>query len=336
MRILHVITGMQKASGVTTFVENVVREQRALGHDVSVVTDAVPGLNGSFDVVHIHGLWSPLLHRASRFAAREGVPVIWSTHGMTAPWSMRHKWWKKIFAWHLYQKPDLKAARLIHCTTELEEKWNRDLGFTRTFVAPLGTPLPDNSAASGTTRDAKTLLFVGRLYPVKALDNLIRAFVLARGAEAGWKLRIVGPDQAGHLAELRALCEGLGAVGVEFAGPKFDAELNAEYGRCSALALVSHTENFGATVVDALAHGKPVVTSTRTPWKVVADRDCGWWVDNSPDVLAGALKELFATTPDELARRGANGRRLVEERYTWRAVAESIDRAYFSASCPNP
>lgn len=32
MRILHVVSGLQKASGVTTFVENLVRELRAVGH----------------------------------------------------------------------------------------------------------------------------------------------------------------------------------------------------------------------------------------------------------------------------------------------------------------
>lgn len=52
---------------------------------------------------------------------------------------------------------------------------------------------------------SRTLLFVGRVYPVKALDRLIEAFAKAKGE--GWKLRIVGPDQAGHMAELKKIKE---------------------------------------------------------------------------------------------------------------------------------
>lgn len=339
MKILQVITGMAKASGVTTFVENVVPELRSAGHEVEIVTNATAhryfadrvgvGRAEDFDIIHIHGLWSPLLHRAARFAVARGMPVVWSTHGMTAPWSMRHKRWKKIVAWHLYQRRDLKSADLVHCTTELEGEWNRRLGFDRIVLAPLGASLgafdPDEI---GRALASRTLLYVGRIYPVKALDNLIRAFSSAAKEHPGWKLRIVGPDQAGHRAQLEALCAKIGVSGVEFAGPKYGDELDAEYARCSALALVSHTENFGATVVDALAHGKSVVTSTRTPWKIVAERDCGWWVDNSPAVLAGALGELFSTPDAELVRRGTNGRRLVEELFAWPVVAHVLDQAY--------
>ena len=57
---------------------------------------------------------------------------------MTAPWSMRHKWWKKILAWWLYQKWDLKRAALVHCTTEQEAEWNRRRGLAKVCVVPLG------------------------------------------------------------------------------------------------------------------------------------------------------------------------------------------------------
>ena len=366
MRICHVITGLQKAAGTTTFVENVVREQRALGYEVEVVTNAnaadLAVCVGRASVVHIHGLWSPLLHKASRFARRAKLPVVWSTHGMTAPWALRHKWWKKCAPWYLYQRRDLKRAALIHCTTELEASWNQALGFERTFVVPLGTVLP------GVERDGRVevercrgekgvgrrvLLYVGRIYPVKALDNLIKAFALANEtlgrklqisnskhqADSSWRLRLVGPDQAGHLAELVALCQRLGLTystpteprkdaRVEFVGPKYDAELEAEYWACDALALVSHTENFGATVVDAMAHGKPVITSTRTPWEVVADEKCGWWVDNEPEKLAMAIGCLFAAAGPDLIQMGRRGRNLVERQYVWVAITRSLMPKY--------
>ena len=99
--------------------------------------------------------------------------------------------------------------------------------------------------------------------------------------------------------------------------------------------IIQKRDNFGATVVDAMAHGKPVITSTKTPWKVVADNNCGWWVDNEVEPLSAALKEALShhctptpTVYPSLARMGENGRALVEARYTWSAVCDKMVRGY--------
>lgn len=422
MRILHVASGLQKASGVTTFVENVVEEHRALGHEVDVLTkDNSPSSAyhlslidyHSYDIVHIHGLWDPWLLKIAKsircspssFTSQSRPRLVWSTHGMTAPWSMRHKWWKKCLVWWLWQKPLLRRAALIHSTVEQEAEWNRALGLVekvkvkgvgeqwiRSIIVPLGTYLPEEKSestavhlCSSPSPTPKTLLFIGRIYPVKALDRLIEAF--ARAHVPGWQLRLVGPDQSGHTAELIALCEKLNIhyseatkstfrsdqivdfatptpslytstrPTVVFAGPKFGPDLAAEYAACDILALVSHTENFGATVVDALAHGKPVITSTATPWQEVTGIDakgsgdrakearysaeapeevlptpeaCGWWVDNDVDTLTSCLRSALNTPPSTLAQMGARGRSLVESKYTWRAVASRLADAYAS------
>lgn len=368
MKILHVASGLQKASGVTTFVENLVAELRALGHEVDIATRASLAANrqvltiNRYDIVHLHGIWEPCVNRVARTAFRAGVPVVWSTHGMTAPWSLRHKWWKKCLYWWLIQKPLLKRAALIHVTVEKEGTWNKILGLGSharnrcgnargSLIVPLGTRLPSLPSLTFCSSTLKTLLFVGRIYPVKALDRLIRGFACAIQPSTSWRLRIVGPDQAGHMAELMSLCNQLGIPytdrkgnlhcpptvstftsmqpQVEFAGPKYGAELDAEYENCDCLALVSHTENFGATVADAMAHGKPVITSTGTPWGEVEGR-CGWWVENEVETLSGAIREMMGLSDEERRKMGIRGRKLVEEKYTWQAVARTMAEGYES------
>ena len=348
MRILHITEALEGASGVATFVRELDASLRAQGVESRAWESLEFGVESCVlrpDVVHIHGLWLPLFHKAAQWARAKGIPVVWSTHGMTAPWSMQHKWWKKLPAWLLYQKRDLMNAAAIHCTTELEVEWNKALGFKNCFIAPLGTHLPKinqiHSPATPTaTAPHYTLLFVGRIYPVKGLVNLIRAWGIAMKQlsvscspfpvpHSNWELRIVGPDQAGHQAELESLVRELGLVdSVEFAGPKFGAELSAEYENCDCLVLPSFTENFGATIVDALAHGKPCIASTFTPWKGLQERGCGWWVSNEPARLAESIVEMMSL--DDATRRdmGAKGRRLVEEKYTWDAVAETMISKY--------
>lgn len=326
MRICHVITEMRRAAGTSAFCGELCTELVLAGHLVTIAVSSPDRTNRypvgthvrwvliadlvrsqeRFDIVHLHALWTPALHSVVKWARKNSMPIVWSTHGMTAPWSLRHKWWKKFPAWFLYQKHDLKMADMVHCTTDLEVEWNMKLGFKNCFSVPLGTRIPtlvDKNDGEEQQRN-RVLLFVGRIYPVKALDRLIEAFVKAcsiSNLKRDWVLRLVGPDQAGHSAELMALCGRLGVAYhgadgirqcdervnfVEFAGAKFNKDLDDEYIACDCLALVSHTENFGATVVDAMAHGKPVITSTMTPWKIVSDYNCGWWVSNDVDSLS--------------------------------------------------
>lgn len=333
MRILHIVSGMQKASGVTTFVHNVADGLQKLGHSSDIVTRQSKQRikPDGYDVIHIHGLWTPWLHSWAKAAVRADVPIVWSTHGMTAPWSMKHKWWKKCIPWYLYQKRDLRMARAIHCTVASEESWNRALGLKNTFVVPLGTRLPSVSNVQKVKHaDYHTLLFVGRVYPIKAIDRLIEAFgAVPEEIKKGWRLRIVGPLQDdSYVGRLNQIISQAGVRTISFAGPKFDGELEAEYDCCDALALVSHTENFGATVADALAHSKPVITSVHTPWRDVMESQCGWWVPNDVSALSAALVELMKMSDSDRLAMGARGRSLIEREYTWESVSKKLEHAY--------
>ena len=354
MKVIHVTNDLGASSGVATFVRRINAELKELGVDSSIVStvgelDAASEA-GLPDVVHIHGLWLPLHHRASVWARRRGVLVVWSTHGMTAPWAMRHKRWKKLPVWWAFQKRDLMSAALVHCTTDLEAGWNACLGLKRAVVVPLGTDLPETGGlaehrgpvrplgeepaedvqgmkAAG-VRGGLRVLFVGRIYPVKGLDNLVRAAGLLKEAGMDLAFRLVGPDQDGHRAELEKLIRTLGLCNIAFTGALHDGALAREYAACDVLVLPSFSENFGGVVVDALAHGKPVIASQFTPWKVLEEKCCGWWVDNSPESLAATLRVVAGLSRDELAKMGRRGRSLVESSYTWGAVGRAMLDAY--------
>ena len=335
MQVLQVTADIAEASGVGTFVRRIDAELKKLGVDSQIVTNPSDLLSlrvlpdARPLVVHLHGLWLGLHHAAAKWARKHGAKIVWSTHGMTAPWALHHKWWKKKPVWWLYQKRDLMSADLVHCTTDLEVAWNQALGFEKTCVVPLGTDLPEMTdehvEGSGGPRRNRILLFVGRIYPVKALDRIIRAFQLT--AHSGWELRIVGPDQGGHKSEL----EKIAGSCVVFAGPRFGADLDREYANCDCAILASHTENFGATIADGMAHGKPVIAGTRTPWRIVAETGCGWWVDNDPVSLSQAIGAMMALSDAERAAMGRKGRALVEARYTWPAVGRAMLAAYAEA-----
>lgn len=349
MRVLHILQGMQKASGVSSFVGGLTSGLCDLGVDVAIAADQLSAdiqypiesrikfwdlplvdanLIAGYDVVHIHGLWTWDLHKVSRWCGKTKTPVIWSSHGSLAPWSLKSKRWKKIPAWLLWQKRDLQNAKMFHVTAICEEQWLRELGFGQPcVVAPLGTTI---KKVKNLKHKHNTLLFVGRVYPVKALDRLITAFAMVPvSVRKNWCLRIVGPDQDNHMETLKTLSAKLSVENdVEFIGSRYGKDLEAEYASCDCLALISHTENFGSTVVEALAYGKPCITSIFTPWSELQENGCGWWVENTPEQLSATIKEMMSLSEEERKDMGVNGCRLIEAKYTWTKIAETLKTAY--------
>ncbi|MEI7946288.1 MAG: glycosyltransferase [bacterium] len=203
MKILNVIPGLAKASGPTTFCvkvcDHIADEQTTVTivHgdriDATSLTPKNPLVrlldwqrvlqNAPPDIIHIHALWSPFSHAGVRYARKHKTPYVISTHGMLAPWALKHKWLKKKLAWWIYQRRDLEGAAMFHVTAECEIKWLRDLGFKQPCVlVPLGSDLPELCPSKTPRPDIKSVLFVGRIYPVKGLINLVRAWAEVRPA----------------------------------------------------------------------------------------------------------------------------------------------------------
>ena len=92
------------------------------------------GSFGIADVIHDNGVWLPHNHRLAELAQRRAIPRLVSTRGMLEPWALNHKWWKKRFAWWLYQRRDLKRACYHHTTAESKSKTCSVSGLVCLFV----------------------------------------------------------------------------------------------------------------------------------------------------------------------------------------------------------
>lgn len=170
----------------------------------------------------------------------------------------------------------------------------------------------------------KTLKFIGQISPANGLPNLLKAFYSNE-----WKLRIVGPDENNHVADLKALADSLGISDkIEFVGPKSGDDLAREYATADLFVLPTYSENFGSVVIESLAQGVPVICTKGAPWKELEDYGCGWWPDIGVDALREALDEAMSLTDEERRAMGERGRKLVEEKYSWKKVCETIMRGY--------
>ena len=176
--------------------------------------------------------------------------------------------------------------------------------------------------AHGLTRPY--ILWVGTREPRKNLPTLLRAF--ARLAPASdLDLVLVGPAGWGEDAtEEASLAEEIPAGRLHVLGRLGDADLAAAYAGARAFTFPSIWEGFGLPVLEAMAHGAPVVTSAGTCMEEVAG-DAGLLVD---PVDAGALAEALAaaagTDHDRLAAAGRERASL----FTWEESARAHAAVY--------
>lgn len=169
----------------------------------------------------------------------------------------------------------------------------------------------------------RVALFLSRVHPKKGLLELVRAW--AQAAPQGWRLRIAGPDEGGHWAEVARELErlGLGAA-VEYLGPVVGEAKAVLYRQADLFVLPTFSENFGLVVAEALTYGVPVITTRGAPWADLETYGCGWWIDTGVAPLVAALRQALALSDAERQAMGARGRDYVQ-RYDWdRIAAETL------------
>ena len=316
----------QRAGGIEAVTRELVAHLRADGLQVSRSSEreaaSLP------DCVHLHGIWSPQLARRFLVWGKRGVPCVVSPHGMLDPWALSHKWFKKKVAWHVYQKRLLNRAVFLHGASERETKQFKKLRLKPpTDLVPYGVSLPPVQVERPVHSRPRIALFVGRIYPVKGLPMLVEAWVKVR--PPGWKLKIVGPDEAGHRAEVEALVRRAKLeADFEFTGPLQGEALRVAYESAGLFIQPSYTENFGMAIVEALSHSLPVVTTTGTPWSILPERGCGWWVAPTVDHIVQALSAATALDDETLRGMGTRGRELVASEFSWQQAANKMKQAY--------
>jgi D-inositol-3-phosphate glycosyltransferase len=171
------------------------------------------------------------------------------------------------------------ADRLIANTDreaeELVQLYDADPG--KVVVVPPGVDLdlfgPGDRraarAATGLPQDAKVLLFVGRIQPLKAPEVLVHAAAELLARHPDWVGELVvavlgGPSGSGlaHPHGLEDLARDLGiAASVRFAPPVSREELAQWYRAADLVVVPSHSESFGLVAVEAQACGTPVVAA---------------------------------------------------------------------------
>ncbi|WP_119628167.1 glycosyltransferase [Methylocaldum marinum] len=282
---------------------------------------------GSADIIHNHGLWLMPNMYAYRIAYKRRVHFVVSPRGMLSAWALNHSKWQKRLVWFWKQKQALERAACFHATAECELEEIRDLGFSAPVaVIPNGIDL--SSEMRRPPSGKRRLLFLARIHKKKGVDILLNAWRYLENRYPNWELTIAGPDDGGYLSDMKQLASALQLGKVEFVGPIYGKQKENLLLSSDLYVLPTHSENFGMTVAEALAHGVPVIVTKGAPWQRVEDYRCGWWIDLSEETLITCLDNALAMEDQELRSMGDRGKTWMLQQFSWSSVAEKMERTY--------
>jgi D-inositol-3-phosphate glycosyltransferase len=243
-----------------------------------------------------------------------------------------------------------KANRIIAAT--LAEKSQLEFLYetpsSKIVVIPPGVdtrhfyPIPKDEAKEviGISDDSHMILYVGRIEPLKGIDNLIQAIskIQKKGVLkcCPHNLVIIGgePDAKpeemnAEMARLQDLVEELEIENfVVFLGKQDQQILPYYYSAAEVVVMPSHYESFGMVALEAMACGTPVIASQVGGLAfLVRDGETGFVVPgNDVESLSNRLVDLIK---DENLRKNLGAKSTeYAELYAWENISEKIIGVY--------
>ena len=299
-----------------------------------------------YDLYHTNGLWLYCNHITCEMARRKQKPYVITPHGMLYPEALARSYWKKWPLLKIFFEKDILQSACIQVTCQQELKYVREFGY-RGPIAIIANPanLPPYLSEIAVAKSIwmkneqpRKIGFLGRLHPIKKVENLLYGISLLK-QPTDVQLIILGKGEEGYENFLRKETRRLELTNVKFHGFVNGREKYEQLARLSCLFVPSDFENFGMIVTEALSVCTPVMASLGTPWEELNTKNCGWWVDRTPENIAMVIREVISMSSENLLAMGKRGRTLIEEKYSAKQASTQMENLYQwlteKKSCPD-
>jgi glycosyltransferase involved in cell wall biosynthesis len=154
-------------------------------------------------------------------------------------------------------------------------------------------------------------LFLGRLSPEKGVAQLLAAWAQVKSPGARLVIAGKGPEEE----KLHTFARDKGLSNVEFRGfVPAEAKTDLWAGARFLVAPSIWEEPFGLVVLEAWAHGRPVLASNRGSFPEMIDAGGFLCTPDSSTELAGAIQKMFEST-DLLSNMAAAGQKQLRSKF---------------------
>ena len=170
-------------------------------------------------------------------------------------------------------------------------------------------------------RPTKTILFLGRLHPIKGVDLLIEAFA-ASSLDTSWELLIAGPEEIPEFVDkLKKMANDAAPRRIRFLGHCGGERKLRLLASAWVLAAPSHSEVIGMVNLEAAAMRTPSITTHATgltDWETFG----GKLIEPGVEPIIKALEEAADWSVQERLARGDSMRKLVQDKFSLTTVGE--------------
>lgn len=284
------------------------------------------------DLVHVHGARTPIAACAALLAFIRGRPLVYTPHCYYDTGTR----WRRLLKRLWDSTVERLLVRAASAVVLLHKGWEADLarrGLQPTRVLIIPNCIDDHRqpavASPVPLEGAPALLSIGRLDPVKRLDDVIAALKTPALPQA--VLHIVG--QGADRSRLETLTAQWGLSSrVRFYGWQDDAVTQQLMAGCKAMVLASEREGMPTVILEALLAGVPIACSDIEGCRAITDA-VGWngvfALGNIPALGACAAQSAQERVP-------ANVIEAVRHGFTWQRKAAELVAVYTQAVQPQP
>lgn len=266
-------------------------------------------INGLFDVIGIIPFFFGLIFYPSK-------SYVCSVRGGLSKSALKYSSFKKkiLLCIFIYFKKNI----YFHATSLTEEEQIKNhISTDKIFMIP-------NYIAPAKRYeniiDKKQFIFLGRIHPIKCIENIIEAIIISKSfIKNNFSFIIVGEHEKRfnwYFEKLKSTIRenNLGKY-IKFTGHVEGHQKQILLAESRALILSSSSENFGNVVLESLNQGTPVIASRGTPWEILESSNCGFHVLNTPQEISNSIEKLIDMPIEEYYKIRKNSIKLVIDKF---------------------
>jgi glycosyltransferase involved in cell wall biosynthesis len=249
------------------------------------------------DFIYLNSMYSRYFSIYPLLMKKFGIinsKIVLAPRGMLKDSAVQFKSTKKKFFLTAFRQLRLHRFTHFHATDKTEEK-DVQKYFGNKVQVTLASNFPgmikDYSGCIVKKANELSVVFIGRLHPVKNLDFLLRVLKPVKGIVT---LTIVGnAEDEAYANQCKSIISGFPSqIQVRFAGEIPNNQVGEIIAQHHIFALPTQGENFGHAIFEALAAGKPVLISDQTPWRHLEKAKAGWDISlQQPEQFTTALQQ---------------------------------------------
>jgi len=266
-------------------------------------------INGLFDVIGIIPLFFGLIFYPSK-------SYVCSVRGGLSKSALEYSSLRKKILLYIFMY--FKKNIHFHATSLIEEQQIKNHFSTdKIFMIP-NYISPEKRYENKI--DKKQFIFLGRIHPIKCIENIIGAIIVSKSfIKNNFSLIIVGTHEKRFIWYFERLKSIIQENNLEkyfkFMGHIEGHQKQILLAESYALILSSSSENFGNVVLEALNQGTPVIASKGTPWSILEETSCGFHVENNTSDLSQAIDKSINMNKVEYENYSKNATNLINNNY---------------------